>query len=164
MNVINWLGVIFVIAFSICSLFYENKYLCGIFFVFGTVVLIIGKCTVNETPKYRVFLPTVQLIVALMAILYGSVEELNKCGILYSVFMCLGGLLMIVGLKIPRILFHRIVASPLAMLLFFSAFQFSYRINMFSALVSGIMSAFVIFGGIVFSDRNWYAHFLVRKH
>lgn len=163
MNAISWLGFISIVAFSICSLFFENYYLCGVLFIFGAVVLFIGKCKVNETPKHRVFLPYVQLVVALLAILYGSVDEINKCGLLYSIFMSMGGLSMIVGLKTPRILIHRVIASPLAMLLFFSAFQFSYRINMLSALVPGLISIFVILFGIVFSDRNWFAHLIVKK-
>lgn len=161
--IINWVGIISVLTSVICSLIIENYYLFGVFFVFGVTVLIIGKCIVDETPKYRVFLPAVQLFAAFAAILYGSLEIINKSGLLYSVLLCLGGFSIIIGLKIPRIFIHRLIASPLAMILFFYSYMLAYRVNAISALVSASASVFVILFGIVFSDRNWYAHLMIKK-
>ena len=39
----------------------------------------------------------------------------------------------------------------------------AYRVNAISALVSASASVFVILFGIVFSDRNWYAHLMIKK-
>lgn len=163
MNAIDLVGIISIFASVICSLIINNYYLFGVLYIFGAIVLLIGKCAVNETPKFRIFLPVFQLIIAFVAILYGSVEELNKCGLLYSVYLCCGGLSIIVGLKTPRIFIHRVIASTLSMLMFFAAFLCSYGVNMLSALISGLFSALVILFGIVLSDRNWFSHFMIKK-
>ncbi|GEM_PF-4625381 len=159
----DWIGFLIVIIFVIISKCVNNIFFCLLLFLCGAIPLLLNGSIIVEDEKYRVYLPHVQCIIGLFAILYGSIDAIHMCGFVYSILMSVGGFVVIVGLKNKRIAVHRVITSPLALIILFFCFKLAFSVNSMSAAVSGIIAVLVALFGIVFSDRNWLNHFMMKK-